>query len=246
VTTAKYYIPSGRCVQALDFSHPNADGSVGIIPDSLISEFKTKNGRTVKDGGGITPDVPMLPETLSQVASELYIRNFIFDFATKYYWAHPDIKTPSQVALSDQDYADFRNFLIARKFDYKTVTEQSFNELVSNAKKEKYYDLHKDLFSEIEKDITHTLDQDLSIFRPEIKELLEEEIIGRYFYEEGAIAWTVKNDSQINKAIEILKNKDKYSSILKSNTGPQLITQKDTPAFNKKKLQNKGLFTASV
>ena len=246
VTTAKYYIPSGRCVQALDFSHPNADGSVGIIPDSLISEFKTRNGRIVKNGGGITPDVPMLPESLSQVASELYLRYFIFDFATKYYWAHPDIKTPSQFALSDQDYADFRDFLIAKKFDYKTVTEQSLNELISNAKKEKYYALHKDLFNEIEKDITHSLDQDLSIFKPEIKELLEEEIIGRYFYEEGAIAWTIKNDSLINKAIEILNNKDKYSSILNGSTGPQLITQKDTPASNKKKLQNKGVFTASV
>ena len=246
VTTAKYYIPSGRCVQALDFSHPNADGSVGIIPDSLISEFKTRNGRIVKNGGGITPDVPMLPESLSQVASELYLRYFIFDFATKYYWAHPDIKTPSQFALSDQDYADFRDFLIAKKFDYKTVTEQSLNELISNAKKEKYYALHKDLFNEIEKDITHSLDQDLSIFKPEIKELLEEEIIGRYFYDEGAIAWTIKNDSLINKAIEILNNKDKYSSILNGSTGPQLITQKDTPASNKKKLQNKGVFTASI
>ncbi len=246
VTTAKYYIPSGRCVQALDFSHPNADGSVGIIPDSLISEFKTRNGRIVKNGGGITPDVPMLPESLSQVASELYLRYFIFDFATKYYWAHPDIKTPSQFALSDQDYADFRDFLIAKKFDYKTVTEQSLNELISNAKKEKYYALHKDLFNEIEKDITHSLDQDLSIFKPEIKELLEEEIIGRYFYDEGAIAWTIKKDSLINKAIEILNNKDKYSSILNGSTGPQLITQKDTPASNKKKLQNKGVFTASI
>jgi carboxyl-terminal processing protease len=246
VTTAKYYIPSGRCVQALDFSHPNADGSVGIIPDSLISEFKTRNGRIVKNGGGITPDVPMLPESLSQVASELYLRYFIFDFATKYYWAHPDIKTPSQFALSDQDYADFRDFLIAKKFDYKTVTEQSLNELISNAKKEKYYALHKDLFNEIEKDITHSLDQDLSIFKPEIKELLEEEIIGRYFYDEGAIAWTIKKDSLINKAIEILNNKDKYSSILNGSSGPQLITQKDTPASNKKKLQNKGVFTASI
>jgi C-terminal peptidase (prc) len=246
VTTAKYYIPSGRCVQAVDFSHPNADGSVGIIPDSLISEFKTRNGRTVKDGGGITPDVPMLPETLSQVASELYIRNFIFDFATKYYWAHPDIKTPQQLVLSDQDYADFRDFLIARNFNYKTVTEQSLNELISNAKKEKYYDLHKDLFNEIEKDITHSLDQDLSIFKPEIKELLEEEIIGRYFYEEGAIAWTIKNDSQINKAIEILNNKDKYSSILNGSAGPQLVTRKDTPADSKKKLQNLGISTVSV
>jgi len=246
VTTAKYYIPSGRCIQALDFSHPNADGSVGIIPDSLISEFKTKNGRTVKDGGGITPDVPILPETLSQVASELYIRNFIFDFATKYYWAHPDIKTPQQLALSDQDYADFRDFLIARKFDYKTVTEQSLNELISNAKKEKYYDLHKDLFNEIEKDITHSLDQDLSIFKPEIKELLEEELVSRYFYEDGAIAWTIKNDEQVNKAIEVMNNKEKYSSILSGKTGLQLVTQKDAFPVSHKKTQNKGEIAASV
>ena len=96
VTTAKYYIPSGRCIQARDFSHPNEDGSVGIIPDSLISEFKTRNGRIVKDGGGITPDIEILPEPLSQIAAELYLRNYIFDFATQYYWAHPDIKTPEQ------------------------------------------------------------------------------------------------------------------------------------------------------
>ena len=84
VTTAKYYIPSGRCIQARDFSHPNEDGSVGIIPDSLISEFKTRNGRTVKDGGGITPDIESSPESLSQIAAELYLRNYIFDFATQY------------------------------------------------------------------------------------------------------------------------------------------------------------------
>ena len=91
VTTAKYYIPSGRCIQARDFSHPNEDGSVGIIPDSLISEFKTKNGRIVKDGGGITPDIEILPEPLSQVSSELFLRNFIFDYATAYFWSHPSI-----------------------------------------------------------------------------------------------------------------------------------------------------------
>jgi carboxyl-terminal processing protease len=246
VTTAKYYIPSGRCVQALDFSHPNPDGSVGIIPDSLISEFKTRNGRTVRDGGGITPDVQILPGTLSQVASELYVRFLIFDFATQYYWAHPDIKTPSQFTFTDKDYSDFRNFLVERKFDYKTVTEQSLNELITNAKKEKYYDLHKDLFSEIEKDITHSLDQDLSVFKPEIKELLEEEIVGRYFYDEGAIAWTIKDDEQINKAIEVLNNKDKYSSILTGKTLPQLITQKGIPAISHKKVQNRGEFTAPV
>jgi len=125
--------------------------SVGIIPDSLISEFKTRNGRAVKDGGGITPDVPMLRKHSARLLRNSISGTSFFDFATKYYWSHPEIKTPSQVVLSDQDYADFRNFLIARKFDYKTVTEQSLNELISNAKKEKYYDLHKDLFNEIEK-----------------------------------------------------------------------------------------------
>ena len=219
VTTAKYYIPSGRCIQARDFSHPNEDGSVGIIPDSLISEFKTKNGRIVKDGGGIFPDIEILPESLSQIAAELYLRNYIFDYATKYYWAHPDIKSPEQFSFTDQDYSDFKTLLLNRNFSYKTATEESLSELIANAKKEKYYDIHKDLFTELEKDIAHSLAQDLTIFRSEITDLLEDEIIGRYFYEEGAIAWTIKKDEQILKALEVLNNKEECSSILKGKAG---------------------------
>lgn len=226
VTTAKYYIPSGRCIQALDFSHPNEDGSVGIIPDSLISEFRTKNGRTVKDGGGIAPDVEVLPGTLSQITTELYIGNFIFDYATLYYRKHPEITDPAQIAFSDKDYNDFRDFLVSRKFDYKTVTEESFNELVANARKEKYYDLHKDIFMELEKDIAHNLEKDLEIFRDEITRILEEEIIGRYFYEEGAIAWSVKKDEQVLKAREILNNREKYTSILSGKSNPSVISGK--------------------
>jgi carboxyl-terminal processing protease len=226
VTTAKYYIPSGRCIQARDFSHPNEDGSVGIIPDSLISEFKTKNGRIVKDGGGITPDIDILPVQISQIAAELYVRNYIFDFATKYYWAHPDIKTPEEFIFTDQDYADFKTFLIDRKFSYNTVTEESLKELISNAKKEKYYDMHKDLFSDLEKDIAHSLDQDLTVFRNEITELIGDEIVSRYFYEEGTIAWTIKTDDQIKKAMEVLNNKDDYNSILKGKAGAILVTDK--------------------
>jgi carboxyl-terminal processing protease len=227
VTTAKYYIPSGRCIQALDFSHPNEDGSVGIIPDSLISEFKTKNGRSVRDGGGITPDIEILPEPLSQIAAELYLRYYIFDFATQYYWAHPDIKTPEQFSFTDQDYTNFKTFLLNRNFIYKTVTEESLSELIANAKKEKYYDIHKDLFTDLEKDITHSLDQDLTVFRSEITDLLEDEIIGRYFYEDGAIAWTIKKDEQISKTLEILNNKEEYSSILKGKSGSILVTRKN-------------------
>ena len=240
VTTAKYYIPSGRCIQARDFSHPNEDGSVGIIPDSLISEFKTKNGRIVKDGGGISPDIEILPASLSQITAELYLRNYIFDFATKYYWAHRDIKTPEQFSLTDKDYDDFKNLLLNRNFSYKTATEESFNELIANAKREKYYDIHKDLFTEMENDIAHSLDQDLTMFRSEITDLLEDEIITRYFYESGAIAWTIKKDEQILKALEILNNKEEYVSILKGKTGTILVTKKNEPNHSKsEKMENR-------
>jgi len=226
VTTAKYYIPSGRCVQALDFSHPNEDGSVGYIPDSLISEFKTRNGRTVKDGGGITPDIESLPESFSQITAELYIRYYIFDFATQYYWSHPDIKSPSDFVFADKDYADFSNMLANRNFSYKTSTQASLNELIENATKEKYYDLHKELFTQLEKDLSHNLSQDLILFRPEITELLEEEIVGRYFYEDGAIAWGLKKDEQLSKAVEVLNNPLKYSSVLSGKSGSLLISSK--------------------
>lgn len=227
VTTAKYYIPSGRCIQALDFAHRNEDGSVGIIPDSLISEFKTRNGRIVKDGGGITPDVVISPDPLSLVTTELYLRNMIFDFATEYYWSHPELKSVSGFSFTDEDYNDFRNFLVERDFNYKTFTEASLNQLITNAKKEKYYDLHKELFTQLEKEIVHDLNYDLTLFRDEITELLEEEIISRYFYESGAIARGISKDEQINKALEVLDNNELYTDILSGNTGSQLITRHD-------------------
>jgi len=236
VTTAKYYIPSGRCIQARDFSHPNEDGSVGMLPDSLISEFKTKNGRKVMDGGGIAPDIEIMPEPLSQITTDLYLRNFIFDFATDYYWSHPQIKSIDEFSFSDKDYADFKAFLVKRNFSYKTVTEESLNELITNAKKEKYYDIHKDLFTALEKDLDHDLDKDLTFFRSEITELIEDEIISRFFYESGAIAWTLNKDEQVLKALEILNNKITYNSILSGKTGSSLITSDDANGKNKKVL----------
>jgi carboxyl-terminal processing protease len=219
VTTAKYYIPSGRCIQALDFSHPNEDGSVGYIPDSLISEFKTRGGRTVKDGGGITPDISVEPGTLSQLATELYLRNYIFDFATAYFWSHPDIKIPGDFSFTDNDYNDFKNFIAGRKFTYRTNTEEIFSELVSSAKREKYYDMHKDLFTVMEKEISHNQDEDLLNFRGEITELIEDEIISRYFYEEGAIRWTVGKDLHVKKAVEVLTDGKLYTSLLRGTAG---------------------------
>ena len=173
----------------------------------------------MKDGGGIAPDVEVGSGTLSQVSTELYLRNYIFDYATSYYWKHQDIKTPEQLKFSDTDYEDFKNYLIGRKFNYRTFTEQSYSDLVSNAKKEKYYTSHKDVFDALEKNITHDLEQDLKEFKPEITELLMDEIIGRYFYEEGAIKWTIKTDEQIQKAVDVLNNKEMYTSILNGKSG---------------------------
>jgi carboxyl-terminal processing protease len=223
VTTAKYYIPSGRCIQALDYENVNEDGSVGAIPDSLISEFKTKNGRIVKDGGGIMPDIEVIPETLSQITTELYLNYLIFDYATTYYWNHPEIKTLAQIGFTDQDFHDFKEFLKARKFNYSTLTDDAFNDLISNAKREKYYDLHKDLFDQLEKDLAPNLEQDIMIFKKEITNLIMDEIVSRYFYEEGSIEWSLKTDEQVNKAIEVLNNKAQYTSILNGKSAKLLV-----------------------
>jgi carboxyl-terminal processing protease len=228
VTTAKYYIPSGRCIQALDFSHPNEDGSVGIIPDSLISEFKTRNGRIVKDGGGITPDIEILPLQSSKITAVLWLRNYIFDFASHYYWTHPESPAFDEFKITDQDYSDFKDFLINRHFNYSTDTEESIKELISNARKERYYDLHKDLLTELQSEFNHTLDSDLLIFRNEISSLIEDEIISRYYYEEGSIAWSVKTDEQVLKTVDILNKKDDYKSILQGKMIPVQITHTET------------------
>jgi len=214
VTTAKYYIPSGRCIQAIDFSHPNEDGSVGFIPDSLISEFKTRNGRVVKDGGGITPDVEALPGQLSQISTDLLLRYYIFDYATKYYWSHPAPARISDFSFTEQDYTGFRDFLVDSKFNYTTRTEASLGQLISDARREKYYDLNQALFEKLETEISHTLDHDLAMYSEEIRALLEDEIISRYFYEEGAISWGIKNDEQVLKALDILNDREKYSTLL--------------------------------
>ncbi|MGB8491829.1 MAG: S41 family peptidase, partial [Bacteroidales bacterium] len=234
VTTAKYYIPSGRCIQALDYSHRNPDGSVGYIPDSLISDFKTRDGRIVKNGGGISPDVKVEPESLSQIASELFLRNYIFDFATQYYWSHPEIKSVDQIRFTDKDYTDFRDFLHKRNFKYETLTDDSFNDLVQNAKKEKYYDLHKDLFDELGTAITPSLDKDLQNFRDEIAGLLMDEIVSRYFYEAGSIAYTLPTDKQVLEAQSVLNNRQEYYSILEGKSGSTLVEgQKNAPPAEK-------------
>ena len=219
VTTAKYYIPSGRCVQALDFTHRNEDGSVGMIPDSLISEFKTRNGRTVRDGGGIIPDYTVQIDQLSQVAAELYLRSYIFDFGTEYFWKNESIASPGEFKITDSDYTDFKNYLQERTFTYETSTEDALDRLMDVAKREKYYEINRELFDNLKLKLEHTLENDLMTFRDEIVQLIEDDIIGRYYYEGGEIKQNIKDDRQIEKAIEVLNNSDIYSSTLKGEVG---------------------------
>ncbi len=219
VTTAKYYIPSGRCVQAIDFSHRNEDGSVGHIPDSLTSEFKTLNGRIVKDGGGISPDYEVEAEQLGQLATELYIRSFLFDYATKYFWENQKISNPTDYSISDETYKDFGEYLKERKFSYESVTEDALERLETIAKKEKYFENNRELFEDMEKALDHNFDADLQLNREQVTRLLEDEIIGRYYYEEGVIKHALPNDKQLNKAVEIVNDQNLYVSTLKGTAG---------------------------
>lgn len=219
VTTAKYYIPSGRCIQALDFTHRNEDGSVGFIPDSLISEFQTRNGRIVKDGGGLIPDYQVEVEQLSQIATELYLRSFIFDYATTYFWNHPEIAAPGEFRITEEDYDEFRDFLKKREFSYETATEDALEKLLATASREKYYEVNRELFDSLQKNLSHNLDNDLSVFSSEITRLIEDEIVGRYYYEEGVIKQAIVQDVQIRKAIEVINNSELYASTLKGMSG---------------------------
>lgn len=215
LTTAKYYIPSGRCIQAVDFSHRNADGSVGLIPDSLIKTFKTRNGRPVKDGGGIIPDISLTTDMLSQFSSEIYVQNMVFDFATDYYWSHPVPASVDAIKITDADYADFGKYLTDKNFTYKSSAETALSSFVDEAKKSGIYDANKESIEKIEKSLDHKLDNDLSKNKDEVRELIEGELAGRYFYDFGAIQYALKSDTQLKKAVSVIEDKDLYSRTLK-------------------------------
>lgn len=214
ITTAKYYIPSGRCIQALDYTHRNEDGSVGKVPDSLITEFKTKNGRKVYDGGGVLPDIITEQEHLSNIAKSLFIKNLIFDYATQYCIAHDSIAAPDKFKIDDKDYQKFIDFLADKNFDYNTDSEDDLKSLIDETKKEKYYEQAKAELEALKIKLAHDKDKDLKIFKDEIKSLITEEIVSRYYYRKGRLISILNSDKDISKAIEILNNKELYNSIL--------------------------------
>ncbi|MBP7508228.1 MAG: S41 family peptidase [Prolixibacteraceae bacterium] len=214
VTTAKYYIPSGRCIQALDYSHRNEDGSVGHVPDSLISEFSTKNGRKVYDGGGVVPDIKIEDKEISNLTINLISKFMFFDYATKFRTENEKIADVSEFQITDKIYSDFIEFIKSNNFTYTSDSQNKLNELKETVKKDMYSDLAEQDIADLEKKLTPDLDRDMNKFKYEISELLKSELISRYYFQTGSIKSSVKDDECVLKAIEILKNKEEYKKIL--------------------------------
>ena len=215
VTTAKYYIPSGRCIQAVDFSHRNEDGSVGQIPDSLIKTFTTRNGRPVKDGGGIIPDLQVEPDMFSRFTSELYVQNMVFDFATEYYWSHPQPSSLDSLRVTDSDLERFEQFLRERNFKYSTGSELLLEELVSAAREENLYEANSSEIEKLRTGLSHSLERELAAQKSDIIELLESELAGRYFYDAGTVEYSLARDRQVQRALGIAGDRMHYESLLK-------------------------------
>lgn len=217
VTIAKYYTPSGRCIQALDYTHRNSDGSVYKVPDSLISEFKTKNGRIVFDGSGIFPDIYSDPDYYSNVAIALLNNYIFFDYANKYFREHSSIAASKDFKLSEADYNEFVHFAEVKKYTYTDKSEKKLQELKQAAEKDKHYEAIKNEFAQLESRMMEYKKQDLTNHHDEIKSILEGEISARYYYQKGRLETSFKNDPDVKKAADILMDQKLYSSILKGD-----------------------------
>jgi carboxyl-terminal processing protease len=201
LTTAKYYTPSGRCIQAIDYSHRNPDGSVGRIPDSLKKIFATKGGRKVMSGGGIEPDVHIENEEMSKLGITLYTKNYLFEYATVFSRQHATIPAAIVFSLSDNDFQDFTKWLEGKDYDYQSETEIAIDSIKSLAEKEKFYETIKSDLANLKTKITHDKQQDLLKNKDEIKKLLESEIVSRYYFMKGRIEQSFRYDNDLEKAI---------------------------------------------
>lgn len=214
ITTAKYYTPTGRCIQVLDYSHRREDGSAGSIPDSVKKEFSTTHGRKVFDGGGIDPDVKIESPQPAMVTQVLFHEGLIFDFATQYAHAHATIPEAKSFSLTDQEYNEFVNLSKTKKVSYQSSLETELDELVAHAKRERSYDDLKPQLDLIKARIADGRKNDLVNFKDQIKPLLEEEIVSRYYFEKGVVEARFKNDNEVKKAMDVLRNQSEYKKIL--------------------------------
>jgi len=214
VTTAKYYIPSGRCIQAIDYALSREEGEIRSVPDSLRQAFKTQSGRTVLDGAGIEPDETVEAYRFSPITYSLVAGNHVFDFATQYFYSKPAVANIEAFEVSDELYEDFVSFLSDREYDYTTYLEKSVEDMKELAEQAPYYSEIKEQVEALEKRIIHNKEQDLVSYQKEIRKALREEIISRYYFQEGMIQASLQNDSVIEKAMELFNTPDKMGQIL--------------------------------
>jgi len=215
LTIARYYTPSGRCIQMIDYAHRNADGSVGNVPDSLKKSYKTKMGRTVRSGGGIEPDVHIKDDPMSMIAVTLYTKNYLFDYATVYASQHPTIAPASKFSLTDEEFNEFAKWLGNKDYSYETETEEGLDSLKKMAIKEKYYDDAKDQFEALKTKLSHDKKQDLMKHKEQVKHMLENEIASRYYFVRGRIAQGLQYDKELDEALALINNTNDYQAILK-------------------------------
>ncbi|WP_192823052.1 S41 family peptidase [Rufibacter sp. LB8] len=214
VTTAKYYIPSGRCIQAIDYAHRNADGSLNKIPDSLRVAFKTANGRVVYDGGGISPDLEVKEKPVPDIIRKLMTKNYIFDYATRFRASNASIGDAKSFKVSEAEYQKFVSFLNGKDISYSTDVEKALDNMIKKAKEDKHYEEVKTDIEQIRKKVAANKGNDLMRFKAEITELLEQEIVSRYYLQKGLVEATFNDDQNILAAVEVLNNPTKYQGLL--------------------------------
>ncbi len=215
VTTAKYYTPSGRCIQALNYSHRNEDGSAGEIPDSLKKMFKTKNGRIVYDGGGIAPDLKIDEAKISNITMALKAKMYLFDFATIYHKKNASIADAKSFKLTEKDWNDFKLFIKDKKYDYQTQSEKALDDLKKKAESEKYFDKIKNNYLALKASLESEKEADIETFKQEILEEIESEIVRRYYFEKGTIQHSFIYDKEVKAAIKLFNNEKEYNKLIK-------------------------------
>lgn len=216
LTTAKYYIPSGRCIQAVDYTHRNEDGSVGLIPDSLINEFSTRNGRRVYDGGGIMPDIRIAPEYASRFAMIVYTLGYTDDFVDEWVMKNSLPQDAVGFTLSNKDYAWFVEFMEDKSVEYESETKRALAELRRKAEQERYLDRIEGELELIAGAIKDDKQSNLMLFGDDIRELIENEIILRSSYAEGVIRRNAIKSGEVTAAVELLHDAPRYEAILAS------------------------------
>lgn len=214
VTESKYYIPSGRCIQAIDYANRDENGRATKIPDSLKTAFKTKNGRTVYAGSGIEPDVYIEPVYASNIAISLISKSICFNYATEFVKKHPTIAPAKDFVLTDEIYEDFVNFIKDKDYSYTTASEKAVEELLSTAEKDKVSSQTIDEIKRAKDLLMADKQNDIYKFKDEIKELLKSEIVSRYYYQKGRTEVALENDTELDRAVEILNNTKEYKKIL--------------------------------